>query len=98
MAGHMHLLVSCGGGLSFVSSHAANHFGLAVFLSVVLGKRFPWVVPILIFWAAVISIAQVYVGVHYPIDITGGALLGICFGYVAGRLVTRWTKTSALKA
>jgi membrane-associated phospholipid phosphatase len=96
LVGHMHLLVDCGGGLSFVSSHAANHFGLAVFLSVILGKRFPWVVPVLLFWAFLISISQVYVGVHYPLDVTGGALLGICFGYIAGKLVNRWTNKTVI--
>jgi undecaprenyl-diphosphatase len=31
-------------------------------------------------WAALISYAQVYVGVHYPSDILGGAILGLIFG------------------
>ena len=35
-------------------------------------------------WALMVSYAQVYVGLHYPFDIFGGALLGILFGLVTG--------------
>jgi len=63
---------------SFPSAHAANHFGIATLL-IGLFKRFkklPW--PILLYlWAGIISFAQIYVGLHYPLDILGGALLGI---------------------
>ena len=33
-------------------------------------------------WAAAISYAQVYVGVHYPFDVLGGALVGISIGLI----------------
>ena len=72
----MNLLVHCGGGFSFVSSHAANHFGLACFAGLNF-RHSKWVLPILLLWAGTISIAQVYVGVHYPADITVGGLLGL---------------------
>lgn len=78
--------IHCGGGYSFTSSHAANHFCMAAFLVTVFGvymkrwKHLWWV------WAGTISIAQVYVGVHYPLDVLGGALLGIIIGVSAGIL------------
>jgi undecaprenyl-diphosphatase len=40
-------------------------------------------------WAALISYAQVYVGVHYPLDIIGGALLGIILGLFTGMLFNK---------
>ena len=83
---HVHLLVDCGSGFSFVSSHAANHFGIAVLLILLLRKRFWWITPIAIFWATLICFAQVYVGLHYPLDMMGGASLGIVIGIIAGRL------------
>jgi len=73
----VHLLVPCGGGYSFTSSHATNHFALAFFLIFALGKRFKNIKWPLIIWAGMIALAQVYVGVHYPFDVIGGALLGI---------------------
>jgi undecaprenyl-diphosphatase len=37
-------------------------------------------------WAALISYAQVYVGVHFPIDIIVGAIIGIVVGYFNGKI------------
>lgn len=76
------LLVHCGQGYSFPSSHAANHFAIAIFLILVLGQRYKWITSILLIWASVISYAQVYVGVHFPMDILCGAVLGVLIGYV----------------
>ncbi len=72
----------CGGGKSFTSSHAANTFAFAVLCSLLFGKKKKWLKYIALFWAFAISYAQIYVGVHYPLDIIGGALLGtgISFG------------------
>lgn len=68
--------VSCGSGYSFTSNHAANHFALATFISLLLGKnRRRWQLLILL-WAAIVSVSQVYVGVHYPTDILAGGILG----------------------
>lgn len=72
--------VACGTGYSFPSSHATNHFAIAVFLIGTFYRRWKPVVPLAILWAASISFAQVYVGVHYPIDVTCGAILGILIG------------------
>tara|TARA_R110001592_G_scaffold246255_1_gene507945 strand:- start:4748 stop:5164 length:417 start_codon:yes stop_codon:yes gene_type:complete len=66
----------CGGQFGFVSSHATNTFALAVFVGLLLKKQISWLLPILVFWAAVVSYSRVYLGVHYPGDIVGGALLG----------------------
>lgn len=76
-----HSLVDCGGGFSFPSSHAANHFALAAFLYLVFNTRFQyprfWFV-----WAASIALSQVYVGVHFVSDIAFGALEGVFFAYL----------------
>ncbi|HWB62813.1 MAG TPA: phosphatase PAP2 family protein [Chitinophagales bacterium] len=74
------VIAHCGNGYSFVSSHAANHFAIATFIcAFVKNKRL--YVPLLMLWAAAVSLSQVYVGVHYPIDVACGALLGIIIGY-----------------
>ena len=79
----------CGGGYSFTSSHATNHFALAVFLIVLLGPGRRWRGWLLL-WAGTISYAQVYVGVHYPLDILGGSLLGSFIGYWGGGMPGRF--------
>ncbi len=81
LVGKMRLLLEhCSGGFSFTSSHATNHFGFAIFVFLttrhLFGKWGKW----LFVWAATISYGQVYVGVHYPIDILFGALLGLGIG------------------
>ncbi len=79
------VLVHCGSGYSFTSSHATNHFALAVFLWVAFRGIWPlWLRWTMLVWAATIAFGQVYVGVHYPTDILGGALLGSLIGWLAG--------------
>lgn len=79
-------LIDCGSGFSFVSSHATNHFALAFFFISVLvtrSNRFA-ITSVFVFWAAIISFAQVYVGVHYPLDVATGALIGTIIGVGLG--------------
>lgn len=82
-------LVRCGSGYSFPSSHAANHFALALFFITLFYKKWKWVLPLALLWAASIAFAQVYVGVHFPIDVLSGALLGALIGYLMGLLFLR---------
>lgn len=70
-------------GFSFVSSHATNHFAIAVLFAEGFGmsfsrKRMRW---IFYSWAALICFAQVYVAAHYPADIICGAILGLIIGF-----------------
>ncbi|MFC7523403.1 phosphatase PAP2 family protein [Parapedobacter sp. GCM10030251] len=82
--------VRCGSGYSFTSSHATNHFAISMVLIMVFYRRWKPILWLALLWATLVSIAQVYVGVHYPLDIIGGALLGSAIGYLTG-LVFRMT-------
>jgi undecaprenyl-diphosphatase len=84
------LLDHCSGGFSFTSSHAANHFGIAVFLVVTLQPLLKNYRYLFLIWAAIIAYAQVYVGVHFPLDIFVGAIIGIIVGYFNGKLFHKW--------
>ena len=69
-----------GGQYGFVSSHAANSFGVAMFLAMMFRNRaFSWIIML---WAAVLSYSRIYLGVHYPGDIVCGGLLGVALGAV----------------
>ena len=72
---------TCGSGYSFTSSHAANHFAVAVYTASALGTALPWGRLLLLTWASLIALAQVYVGVHYPGDVLGGGVLGTVIGW-----------------
>jgi undecaprenyl-diphosphatase len=69
----------------FISSHAANTFGLATFLYLLLRKRYPYI-KLLFLWALGVSYARIYGGVHYPADIIIGALSGVGWGWVVFKL------------
>ncbi len=76
------LLVPCGSGYSFTSSHAANHFALAMYLILIWGNRRKGIIAPLLLWAFSIAYAQVYVGVHYPADVAAGGLLGCLIAWL----------------
>src|SRR5450432_354605 len=77
LAGHVRFLVSyCPRSSSFTSSHAANHFAMAMFIFMTLKDQIGKWIWLIFFWAFIISYAQIYVGVHYPFDIVGGGVVG----------------------
>lgn len=82
--------VGCGGNYGFVSSHAANTFGLATFLWLIAGitkgirpvkKRWPW--SLLFLWSLLICWSRIYVGVHFPFDLIVGCLVGAMWGVMS---------------
>jgi undecaprenyl-diphosphatase len=87
---HVRLLVNCvGHGNSFISNHAANHFGMATFFFITFRgilKKWAWIGFL---WAAMIAYAQVYVGIHYPGDVLTGALFGFIIGFGTGKLFNK---------
>ncbi|GAC1430464.1 MAG: phosphatase PAP2 family protein [Chitinophagaceae bacterium] len=85
LARQIRILVNyCPHSSSFTSSHATNHFGLAMFFVITLRTYTSAWINLFFAWAAVICFAQVYVGVHYPIDVLSGAVLGGLLGYITG--------------
>lgn len=81
LRGIMHtLLPYCGGNGSFTSSHAVNHFAIALFFYKGLRPYWGKWTALFFFWAAIICYAQVYVGAHYPGDVIAGAGLGLLIG------------------
>lgn len=72
----------CGGKYGFLSAHAANTFGLATLIGLILRRFYPWLMPVLLGWAATVAYSRVYLGVHYPGDIIAGALYGGLCGYL----------------
>lgn len=72
----VHLVNGCGGEYGFVSSHAATSFGIAMIVNLLPTKNFK-LVSWLFLWASLYSYSRIYVGVHYPLDIFIGGLIGI---------------------
>lgn len=78
-----------GGRYGFVSSHAANTFAVATFLTAVLRKSYRSIGWWLFAWALVSSYSRIYIGVHYPGDILAGAVLGVLIGLIIAMIVRR---------
>jgi undecaprenyl-diphosphatase len=75
LEGLVHLVNGhCGGLYGFVSSHAANTFGLAVIISLIFREM--WITLFMLIWASIVSYSRIYLGVHYPFDVMGGAIWG----------------------
>lgn len=69
-----------GGKFGFVSAHTSNSFGFAILSSSIFKNR-TYTISIYI-WAAIVSYSRIYLGVHYPGDVIGGAFLGLMIGAI----------------
>ena len=78
-----------GGRYGFVSSHAANTFAVATFLTMALREGYKSIGWWLYAWALVSSYSRIYLGVHYPGDILAGAALGVLIGLIVWKLAVR---------
>lgn len=83
---------SCGGKFGFTSAHASNHFAVAIFLGSLFKTKYKLLLPSLIFWAMLVAYSRVYIGVHFPLDIICGAIIGILFGLFFYFLYNKSTK------
>jgi undecaprenyl-diphosphatase len=91
------LLEQCAGGFSFTSSHAANHFGIAMFIFMTWGVTQKKYTRFFFVWAGVIAFAQIYVGVHYPLDIVGGTIIGLISGFTMAKAYIKWAGPMSFK-
>lgn len=87
---NVHVLLGyCSSTFSFPSSHATTHFGMAWFIYLTMKDYFKKWSYLFFVWAATISYGQVYVGIHYPLDVLGGAVIGSLVGIMTASLFNR---------
>jgi len=80
-----HNFLTKGGLYSFVSAHAANAFGFAMFSSLLFRNK---LYSLFIFpWALIIAYTRIYLGLHFPLDIIFGAILGAFIGWGVFRIL-----------
>ena len=86
--GYMRLVKSyCGYKYGYFSGHASNSMSVAVFIGLILIRRYKYLIFIMLFWAALMAYSRVYIGVHYPLDIISGMTFGAFSGFIFYRLL-----------
>ena len=70
---------------SFPSAHAANAF-MAAYL---LAEAYPKYSDYFYILAALVALSRLYLGVHYPLDVLGGALVGMVIGWTVVKRITK---------
>lgn len=69
------------GRYGYFSAHATSSMAAAVFLGLSLKKWYVYLPFLLLFWSAVVAYSRIYLGVHYPLDIITGMLIGGLLGW-----------------
>jgi undecaprenyl-diphosphatase len=83
-----------GGLYGFASSHAANTFGISMFMWLLFKDRTRWI-GLAFIWAACMTYTRLYLGVHFPGDILVGAMVGM-LGGIAGHKLFKWFQNRRL--
>jgi undecaprenyl-diphosphatase len=68
-------------GYSFVSGHSTTSFAVTFFMFLLLKKHFKYI-GFLFIWPILFAYSRIYCGVHFPIDIFLGMILGLIIGFV----------------
>lgn len=76
-----------GGQFGFVSSHATNYLAIATFSFLAIGRKFKFLLPLLVLSGVLILYSRMYLGVHYLTDVMAGALLGFTVAILMHRFV-----------
>jgi len=81
----VHNVLHKGSLYGFVSAHAANSVAILVFTSRIFKQRAYYFM--MLTWVLIFCYSRIYSGVHYPLDLLGGALVGWGVGYGVFKLM-----------
>ncbi len=79
-----------GGEFGFVSGHASTSFAIAVFVFLLMRPDKKLFLLSLFLWACITAYSRIYLGVHYPLDILGGALLGSLIAFIFYKIYSKF--------
>lgn len=82
----------CGGLYSYFSAHASSTMSLAIYFGLLLKKQLKYLLSILFLWSVVVAYSRVYIGMHFPLDILTGLIIGAVNGLLFYILVNSLMK------
>lgn len=82
------------GRYGYFSAHAASSMALAVFLGLLLRNTQRYLAPLLLVWSSMVGFSRIYVGVHYPLDVLTGMVIGALVGWLIYKLAHRLELTA----
>ncbi|NJB72397.1 undecaprenyl-diphosphatase [Saonia flava] len=77
---------SCGGKYGYFSAHAANASAVAFFFIFLFGKQVKYLKALLLIWALMVAYSRIYIGVHFPLDVLTGILIGLIMSWLFAKL------------
>ncbi len=75
------------GRFGYFSAHAANSFSVAIFFGILFRSMRAPIGIFLVVWAIFVSYSRIYIGVHFPLDVLTGVLIGAFFGWLFAKLL-----------
>lgn len=88
----IHTIDSTASGFSFPSSHALVAFSFITVI--ILATKNTKIHKALIAFAVLAALSRIYLGVHFPIDVIVGAMLGILLGWLSSKYLPRFYKSA----
>ena len=78
-------IIKNSGGYSYVSGHATTSVAVSLFVYLTLKEQAKYI-NLIFFWPLLFGYSRIYVGVHFPIDVLSGFLLGAIIGWIFYKL------------
>ncbi|WP_394749815.1 phosphatase PAP2 family protein [Spongiimicrobium salis] len=77
---------SCGGKFGYFSGHAVNSTAIAFFFVHLFWSKFKYLGIFLLLWMILVSYSRIYIGVHFPLDVLTGIVIGLFLSYLFVKL------------
>jgi len=79
----------------FPSGHTATTVAMATVVTMLYRRRRRWLVPVAWSAAVIVGVSRMYLASHWPLDVIGGAIIGVLSGWVSVLMCRAWAAKRA---